>query len=206
MRNITAFRQHLLRLIKSVVLANTDTLVKPKYWAIYRSISTDIGCRWHRDVLPQAIIPYCAHEFIKLWYTYNTLKVWLLTLLEPPGFGNFRKKNSSFRLPYQCPSSSAHCARELFSGSNGSASLVDCTRKKFFCLGVRFFCEWHHKWRTFWPPWPTLPGPGRQLLGGSISLKFLLETRLQSKSFDTLDDLLGFGVPKLWCKLVKIFD
>ena len=46
----------------------------------------------------------------------------------------------------------------------------------------------------FRPPWPTLPGPGRQLLGGSISLKFLLETRLQSESFDTLDDLLGFRV------------
>ena len=34
-------------------------------------------------------------------------------------------------------------------------------------------------------------------LGGSISLKFLLETRLQSESFDTLDDLLGFRVQKL---------
>ena len=43
----------------------------------------------------------------------------------------------------------------------------------------------------------TLPGPGRQPLGGSISLKFLLETRLQSGSFDTLDDLLGFRVQKL---------
>jgi len=47
------------------------------------------------------------------------------------------------------------------------------------------------------PPWPTLPGPGRQPLGGSVSLEFLLETRLQSKSFDTLDDLLGFRVQKL---------
>jgi len=129
-----------------------------------------------------------------------------LTLLEPLGFGDFHKKNSSFRLPYQCPSSSVHCARELFSGSSGSASLVDCNRKKIFCLRVRFFCEWRQKWRTFWPPWPTLPGPGRQPLGGSISLKFLLETRLQSESFDTLDDLLGFRVQKLWCKLVKIFD
>ena len=46
-------------------------------------------------------------------------------------------------------------------------------------------------------PWPTLPGPGRQPLGGSISLKFLLETRLQSESFDTLDDLLGFRDQKL---------
>jgi len=33
--------------------------------------------------------------------------------------------------------------------------------------------------------------------GGSILLKFLLETRLQSESFDTLDDLLGFRVQKL---------
>jgi len=42
-----------------------------------------------------------------------------------------------------------------------------------------------------------LPGPGRQPLGGSISLKFLLETTLQSESFDTLDDLLGYRVQKL---------
>ena len=47
----------------------------------------------------------------------------------------FRPKNSNFQLPYQRPSSSADCARELFNGSNGSASLVDCTWKKFFCLG-----------------------------------------------------------------------
>ena len=127
-----------------------------------------------------------------------------LTLLEPPGFGNFRKKNSSFRLPYRRPSSSAHCTRELFSGSNGLASLVDCNQTKIFCLGVAVFCEWCHKWRTSWPPLPTLPGPVRQPLGGSISLKFLLETRLQSESFDTLDDLLRFRVQKLWCKLVKI--
>jgi len=129
-----------------------------------------------------------------------------LTLWHPGGFGDFHKKNSSFRWPYQCPSSSSNCARELFNDSNGSASLVDCTRKKFFGWGMQFFCEWRHKWRTFRPPWPTLPGPGRQPLGGSISLKFLLETRLQSVSFDTLDDLLGFRVQKLWCKLVKIFD
>ena len=39
--------------------------------------------------------------------------------------------------------------------------------------------------------------PGLKPLDGSISLKFLLETRLQSESFDTLDDLLGFRVEKL---------
>jgi len=45
-------------------------------------------------------------------------------------------------------------------------------------------------WRTFRPPWPTSRGPGPKLLYGSILLKFLLETRVQSKSFDSLDDLL----------------
>jgi len=56
-------------------------------------------------------------------------------------FWRFSQKNSSFRLSYQCPSSSADCARELFNGSNELASLVDWTRKKFFAWGVRFFCE-----------------------------------------------------------------
>ena len=66
-----------------------------------------------------------------------TLTFWRLT-----GFGDFcKKKNSSFRLPYQRPSSSADCARQLFNSSNGSASLVDCNRKKFkfFTWGVRVF-------------------------------------------------------------------
>jgi len=44
---------------------------------------------------------------------------------------------------------------------------------------------------------PTSPDPGPKLLDGSISLMFLLGTRLQSESFDTLDDLLGFQVQKL---------
>ena len=52
---------------------------------------------------------------------------------------DFSLKNSSFQLPYQRPSSSANCARELFKGSNGSASLVDGTRKNIFWLrGVDF--------------------------------------------------------------------
>ena len=74
---------------------------------------------------------------------------------------------------------------------------LSALKKIFFAWGVRVFCEWCHKWSTFRPPWSTLPGPGRQPLGGSISLKFLLETRLQSESFDTLDDLLGFRIQKL---------
>ena len=39
--------------------------------------------------------------------------------------------------------------------------------------------------------------PGLKLLDGSISQKLLLETRLQSESLDTLDDLLGFQIQKL---------
>jgi len=50
---------------------------------------------------------------------------------------------------------------------------------------------------TFRPPWPTSPGPGPKPLDDGISLKFLLETWLQSEFFDTLDDLLGFRVQKL---------
>ena len=42
-------------------------------------------------------------------------------------------------------------------------------------------------------------------LDGSISLKFLLESRLQPKSFNALDELLGFQVQKLWFKVNKIF-
>jgi len=118
----------------------------------------------------------------------STLTIWRLL-----GFGDFRKKRLNAR----------GFAREfLRSGmlyrpgkvSKDAASLLVCTRKKIFAWGVQVFCEWHHKWRTFRPPWPTLPGSGHQLSGGSISLKFLLETRLQFESFDTLDDLLGFRV------------
>jgi len=69
--------------------------------------------------------------------------------------------------------------------------------EKNFLVGVRIFCEQRHKWKTFRPPWPTSPGPGRKPLDGSFWLKFLLETRLQCESFDTLDDLLGFQVQKL---------
>jgi len=80
----------------------------------------------------------------KLQRCNMTVKEWFMRVLTPwrlGGFGDFRKKNSSFRLPYQRPSSSANCARELFNGSNGLASLVDCTRKKLFAWGVWVFCE-----------------------------------------------------------------
>ena len=84
-----------------------------------------------------------------------------------------------------------------------------CLLKKRYCFFAWLIFTWTQKGvgllvssrgvqEDFRPPWPTLPGPGCQPLDGSISLKFLLETRLQSESFDTLDDLLGFRVQKLW--------
>jgi len=66
-----------------------------------------------------------------------------ITLWEPAYdifIPKFRPKSSSFRLPYQCHSSSADYARELFKGSNRSAILLVCTGKKFFGWGLQIFC------------------------------------------------------------------
>jgi len=110
-----------------------------------------------------------------------------LTLWEP-GYDIFvlwfRPKTSSCQLPYQRPSSSTNCARELFNGSNGSASLVDYTRKKIFCWWVRIFCEWRRKWSSFRVILAHVARPRAQLLGQSVSLKFSLETRLESESLN----------------------
>jgi len=89
-------------------------------------------------------------------------------------------------------------AADLVKNLKDSASLVVCTRKKFFDWGMWIFCEWRHQWSTFRLPWPISAVPEPKPLDSSISLKFLLETRLQSESFDTSDDLLGFLVQKIW--------
>ena len=75
---------------------------------------------------------------------------------------------------------------------NCSTSLQVCNEKNIFWFWVSVFCEWCHKWDSFRPLWPTSSGPRPKLLNGSSSLTFLLETRLKSESFETLDDLLGF--------------
>ena len=73
---------------------------------------------------------------------------------------DFGLKHSSFRLPYQRPSSFADCARELFNGSNGSASLVDCTWKKFFVGGCGLFVTDVISEVVFGSFWLMLPGLG----------------------------------------------
>jgi len=96
--------------------------------------------------------------------------------------------------------------RELFKGSNGSTSLVDCTRKKCIWLGGRIFCEWRHKWSSFRVILAHVAWPRAQPLGQSVSLKFLLETRLESKSFEPLINFLAYLVQKLLSKINKLID
>jgi len=129
-----------------------------------------------------------------------------LNTLASGWFWWFSQKNSSFRLPYQRSSSSADCARELFNGSNGTTSLVDCTRKKNFAWGVRVFCEWHRKWSNFRVILARVAWPRAQPLGQSVSLKFSLETRLEFESFEPLIDFLAFLVQKLRSKINKLIN
>jgi len=50
---------------------------------------------------------------------------------------------------------------------------------------------------SFWAIWAHVTWPKTQPLGQSISLKFLLETGLQSESFEPLINFLVFLVQKL---------
>ena len=130
----------------------------------------------------------------------------MLTLWRPATFEDSHANTTGSHMALHAHNSGAESGRELFKGSKDTACLLACTQKKFFAWGLQIFCEWRHKLRTFRPPWPTSPGPGCKPLDSRISLKFLLQTRLQSESFDTLDDLLGVWVQKLWSKVIKILD
>ena len=99
------------------------------------------------------------------------LRHWDLTRWRPAAFGDFRKKTQT-HVDLHGNISTPLRVTDLVEASIDTASLLVYTQKKFFAWGVRVFCEWRHKWRTFRPPWPTLPGSGCQPLGGSISLKF----------------------------------
>ena len=136
----------------------------------------------------------------------STMRIISFNTLASARIRGFSKKNAKTHVALHGNFSGPVYSTDQVKVSKDTASLLVWTWKKIFCLRMRAFCEWRHKWRTFRLPWPILPGPRHQLLSGSISLKLLLETRLQSESLDTLDDLLGFQVQKLWCKLVKIFD
>jgi len=109
----------------------------------------------------------------------RTWKKDTLTTLVSGHFWRFSiKKNTEMHVTLRRNFSCSVSATDLVETSKDAASLLDCTWKKTFWLGVQLLCDWCHKWRAFRAPSPTLPGPGRQPLDGRISLKFLLETRL----------------------------
>ena len=147
-----------------------------------------------------------SHNFVRCACCSKLFDEKVFNTLASGWFWRFSQKNCSFRLPYQRPSSSADCARELFNGSNGSASLVDCTRKKIFAWGVRVFCEWRHNWSSFRVILAHVAWPRAQPLGQIVSQKFSLETRLESESFEPLIDFLAFLVQKLWSKMNKLIN
>ena len=66
---------------------------------------------------------------------------------------------------------------------------------------MRIFCEWRHKLSSFGVILAHFAWPRAQPPGQSISLKFLLETRLESESFEPLIDFRGLLVQKLWSKI-----
>ena len=66
---------------------------------------------------------------------------------------------------------------------------------------MRIFCD---KWSSFKVILARVTWPRAQLLRQSVSLKFSLETRLESESFETLIDFLTFLVQKLWSQINKL--
>ena len=115
-------------------------------------------------------------------------------------------KTSSFWLPYQCHSSSADCARELFKPSKHSPSLLVCNAKNIFSFGFQFFCEWRHKQGRFLAILAHVTWPRAKPLDQSILLKFSLETWLESESFEPLINFLAFLVQMLRSEINKITD
>jgi len=71
---------------------------------------------------------------------------------------------------------------------------------------MRIFCERRHKWSSFGVISAHVVWPRSQPLGKSVSLKFSLETRLKSESFEPSIDFLAFLVQKLWSKINKLIN
>ena len=118
---------------------NTNNLKIPKKHCGLHKIPSHVACKLH--------VWYPCTRMINwaFWSNRDTASrpiATSLTLCEL-GCDIFvlwnQPKTSSCQLPYQHPSSSADCARELFKASNRSDSLLVCTQKKFFGWGLRIF-------------------------------------------------------------------
>ena len=68
------------------------------------------------------------------------------------------------------------------------------------------FFDWYHKWSSFWAILAHAAWPRTQLLGQSVSLKFSLETRIKSESFEPLINFLACLDHKLWYKINKLIN
>jgi len=103
-----------------------------------------------------------------------------------------RKKTAGSHVALRGNISAPVQVTDLVQVSKDAASLVVCTQKNFL-VGVGFFVSDVVSRGLFGHPGPLhlalVP-----TVRCSISLKLLLETRVQSESFDTLDDLLGFRI------------
>jgi len=96
----------------------------------------------------------------------NVLEPCVKTCLTPwhlGGFGDFCKKTAVFGCLTNVLASPP-IALESCSMAQRIGQSSRLHSKKNFAWGVQVFCEWRHKWRTFRPLWPTLPGPERQPL------------------------------------------
>jgi len=71
---------------------------------------------------------------------------------------------------------------------------------------MRIFFDWRHKWSSFRVILAHVAWPGAQPLDQSVLLKFSLESRLKSESFEPLIDFLVFLVQKLWSKINKLIN
>ena len=76
----------------------------------------------------------------------------------------------------------------------------------FLVLTFRFFVSDVVSEVGFSPFWLMLTGLGPNCWMVSISLKFSLETNIESEPFEPLIDFLAFLVHKLWPKINKIIN
>ena len=117
-----------------------------KSWCGASTTTWDCCWSWGTSSPPTAAVPATLEKgkgdtkmskWMSIYAYIEPFNLWNCIESRPTTYSylDIGLKNSSFRLPYQRPSSSADCARELFNGSNRSASLVDCTRKKSLWLG-----------------------------------------------------------------------
>jgi len=104
--------------------------------------TTDIGSRWHEAALAQPIIPYCAREFIELWY--NIRNAWLLNIMfNFIHYTNIFGQNTTqlFAMLFPSPFFIYNHTRVLVSQSSFNTITV-CMYYKGFCAYM-FICNQH---------------------------------------------------------------